>query len=137
VAETLETMRARFGALTAKIRSYQEALGVLHWDLRTGAPPRAVSTRSETIGMLSAECLRLSVSEEMGELLAFFEQPDVWPLLHEVERASIRECRREYDRNRRIPPETYRAFVALTAEAESVVGGRRKKPRISRFFCLI
>mgnify|MGYP000874235620 FL=1 len=120
MAETLETMRARFGALTAKIRSYQEALGVLHWDLRTGAPPRAVSTRSETIGMLSAECLRLSVSEEMGELLAFFEQPDVWPLLHEVERASIRECRREYDRNRRIPPETYRAFVALTAEAESV-----------------
>ena len=45
--EFLEYMR--------KIQSYSEAIGLMYWDLRTGAPKKGVDQRSQVIGTLSSE----------------------------------------------------------------------------------
>ncbi|HEY8529326.1 MAG TPA: hypothetical protein VIL22_06565, partial [Paenibacillaceae bacterium] len=60
----------RFRELTRKIKQYEEILGVVYWDMRTGAPRKGIERRSEAVGTLSDEIFRLMVSDEMGELLA-------------------------------------------------------------------
>ena len=52
----------QFKEYVKKINHYQEAIGVLQWDLRTGAPRKGMDSRSEVIGMLSAEMFKMSTS---------------------------------------------------------------------------
>lgn len=107
----LETVR--------KIKSYEEALGVLYWDLRTGAPRGGMDVRSEAIGVLSAEMFRLSTSGELGDQLKELERPEVFPQLSEIERKLVEERRKEYDRNVKLPPKLYQDYVVLASQAES------------------
>ncbi|MCV5426803.1 carboxypeptidase M32, partial [Escherichia coli] len=45
----------QFLTYVKKIQNYGEALSLMFWDLRTGAPKKGVDQRSEVIGMLSSE----------------------------------------------------------------------------------
>lgn len=115
---TVSSTLQRFKALMKKIKAYDEALGVLYWDMRTGAPKKGIETRSEVVGLLSAERFQLSVSLEMGELLsALSEHMDE---LSPVEQRMVTECKKEYERSRKIPPERYEEYVVLTSKAEAV-----------------
>ncbi|WP_195570808.1 carboxypeptidase M32 [Paenibacillus sp. 1001270B_150601_E10] len=106
-----------FVDLLKKLKAYTEAVGVLYWDLRTGAPRKGVPGRSETIGMLSADMFKLSVSDEMGAHLdaleAKLDQLDA-PL-----RKMVQDTRKDYNRNKLIPPQLYQEYVVLTSKAES------------------
>lgn len=109
----------QFQELVRKTASYFEAIAVLHWDLRTGAPRKSVESRSETIGMLTTEAFRLQTSQEMGRYLDYFAQPEVQEQLDEIERRIVAECRKEYDRNKSIPPEKIKEYSVLAAQSES------------------
>lgn len=109
----------RFRALTAQIKHYEELLGVVYWDMRTGAPRKGIAQRSEAVGALSSEMFRLSTSSEMGELLAALSEPEAQDDLAGVDRKLIEETRKEYERNLKIPPELYREYVVLTSQAET------------------
>ena len=109
-----------FKELVHRIKYYNEALSVLFWDLRTGAPKKGVPGRAKVIGMLSTEAFRLSVSEEMEGYLTYFEQKENHDKLDKIYKAVVQECRKEFDRSRKIPADMYRDYVILTSEAESV-----------------
>lgn len=109
-----------YKALVKKMKSYDEAAGLIYWDMRTGLPKKGVEGRSEVLGVLSAEMFRLSVSDEMGEYLAFLEEPEYQGQLDEVSRRMIKESRKQYDRSKKLPPEKYQEYVVLTSQAESV-----------------
>jgi carboxypeptidase Taq len=113
--EALHAFRDR----VKKIKSYDEILGVVYWDLRTGAPRKGVEARSEAIGMLSAESFKLSTSEELGELLERLGESGTLAELSDIDRRLVTETKKDYDRNRRIPPELYQEYVVLTSQAES------------------
>lgn len=105
--------------LVRKIKSYVEAIGLLHWDLRTGAPRKGVDIRSQTIGMLTTECFKLQVSAQMGELLEYFADPGILADLSDTDRRLIEECRTEYERNRSVPADKIREYSILAAQSES------------------
>jgi carboxypeptidase Taq len=109
VTVTTENALQSFRELVRKIKSYEEALGVLFWDMRTGAPRKGNEARSEVTGVLSAEMFKLSTSDEMGELLDKLGEPSV---LAELDR-------KEYERSKNIPPKLYQEYVVLTSQAES------------------
>lgn len=112
------TLEQQFTEHVGKMRAYQEALSLLYWDLRTGAPKKGIDLRSETIGTLSSELFALSTSDSFGELLSSLEaEKDGMDV---VLRRSIEEARKEYDLSKKIPPEEYREFVVLQSKAESV-----------------
>lgn len=102
----------------AKMRAYQEAISLLYWDLRTGAPKKGVDLRSETIGTLSSELFALSTSDEFGEILTGLEAEKSG--LDTVLQRSVEESRKEYDLSKKIPPAAYKEFVVLQSKAESV-----------------
>lgn len=107
-----------YSAHVNKLRAYREALSLLYWDLRTGAPKKGVDLRSETIGTLSAEEFALATSDSFGDLLAELEAKK--EALDPVLRRSVEESRKEYDLSKKIPPEKFKEFVVLQAKAESV-----------------
>ncbi|MEC2537489.1 carboxypeptidase M32, partial [Bacillus cereus] len=63
----------QFLTYVKKIQNYGEALSLMFWDLRTGAPKKGVDQRSEVIGMLSSEVFAMSTSDEMGNYLTELE----------------------------------------------------------------
>lgn len=109
-----------FLELVKRIRYYNDAIAVLYWDLRTGAPRKGVSQRAEVIGMLSSEAFKLTISDEMGSYLSYFDDPDNGSRLDPTMKAAVRECRKEYDKYKKIPEDKYREYVILTSEAESI-----------------
>ncbi|MBD2847624.1 carboxypeptidase M32 [Paenibacillus sp. IB182496] len=116
---TLQDKLERFREIDRTIKSYGEAIGVLHWDLRTGAPRKGMDSRSEAIGVLSAEQFRLETSSEMGELLARLNEPEALDTMAPVNRRLVEESAKAYARSSKIPPKLNQEFVVLTAQAES------------------
>ncbi|GLX71466.1 carboxypeptidase M32 [Paenibacillus glycanilyticus] len=114
-----DSTTAKFMETIRKIKSYEEALGVLYWDLRTGAPRKGMDTRSEVIGALSGDMFKLSTSPELGEYLNELEQPAAQAQLSEIERKLVSETRKDYDRSVKIPPKLYQEYVVLSSQAES------------------
>ncbi|MBO7746385.1 carboxypeptidase M32 [Paenibacillus sp. MWE-103] len=110
----------RFTERIALIKSYEEALALLYWDLRTGAPRKGMEVRSEAIGQLSGQSFKLSTAPELGEWLAALEAPDTYKTLTETQQRLVTETRKDYDRSVKIPPKLYQEYVVLTSQAESM-----------------
>ncbi|MFK7691932.1 carboxypeptidase M32 [Paenibacillus sp. HJGM_3] len=120
MGQSYEDTLSAFRAYVKKMKSYEEALGVMYWDLRTGAPRKGVAARSEVIGELSSELFKMSVSEQMGEFLEALRAPETFEQLSDVDRKIVTECKKDYDRSKKIPPDRYKEYVVLTSQAESV-----------------
>lgn len=117
--QTADTWKS-FLELLRKIKSYHEAVALMHWDLRTGAPRKGAEVRSETIGTLSTEAFKLQTSREMGEYLSYLHHDTVLGELDETGRRLVKLVKEEYDRNVKIPPDKFKEYAELTAHAETL-----------------
>ncbi|MDF2961432.1 MAG: peptidase [Paenibacillus sp.] len=115
-----EQKLTQFKDYLKKMKGYEEAVGLMYWDMRTGAPKKGIATRSEAVGVLSGELFKMSVSDEMGEMLDYFSDKDYYSKLDRTDQRIVTECKKEYDRSKRIPPQKYQEYVVLTSQAESV-----------------
>jgi carboxypeptidase Taq len=122
-----------FKQYVRKMKQYEEAVSLMHWDMRTGAPKKGIETRSEVVGELSAEIFRMATSSEMGKFLDPYRDLAAYHQLDEMSQKMILECQREYDRNKRIPVEMYQQFVVLTSQAESVWEDARHQSDFAMF----
>jgi carboxypeptidase Taq len=118
--ENIKQIEKAFLKYVKKMQSYNEALSVMFWDLRTGAPKKGVEQRSEVIGMLSSEVFNMSTSEEMAAYISNLSKDHVQNELSEVAKKTVEECRKEYERNKKIPADEYKDYVILQSKAESV-----------------
>ena len=107
-----------FEALLKKMSAYDEAVSIMYWDMRTGAPKKGIPARSEAVGTLSTELFKMSVSEEMkGYLEKLTKQKDT---LDPILLKTVAEVKKEYDLSAKIPADEYRDFVVLTSQSEAV-----------------
>lgn len=103
-----------------KISHLEEAVSVITWDLRTGAPKKGVSQRGEVIGSLSAEIFNLSTSSELKNMLKALRKEEIWQQLDVMTKKSVQECEKTLKQFENIPADAYKDFVVLTAQAEAV-----------------
>jgi carboxypeptidase Taq len=101
-----------------KIQAYSEAIGLMYWDLRTGAPKKGADQRSQVIGTLSSEVFQMRTSNELETMLAKLEQQ--YDSLDEITKRSYDEAKKEFDLSKNIPPKEYKDYVILTSKAETV-----------------
>ncbi len=113
---TPEQVEKKFLEYVKKMSAYNEALGLIYWDLRTGAPKQGMDQRSEVIGMLSSEVFKMSTSEDMAAYIATLSKNK----LSEKTAKILEECKKEYERNKKIPADEYKDYVILQSKAESV-----------------
>lgn len=116
-----------------KMSSYQEAIGLMYWDLRTGAPKKGVEQRSEAIGQLSEDAFEMSISSEMKSYIDQLSETDVQDQLSEITKKAVEECRKEYERNTKIPAKEFKEYVILQSNAESMWEDARAKSDFPMF----
>lgn len=100
-----------------QLRAFDEAISLLYWDMRTQMPEQSAPLRAETIGYLSTEAFKRQTSESFKRLLDEMEGADG---LTPIESRSLSVAKTQYERNAKIPPEEYQAYVTLVSEAETV-----------------
>ncbi|NEU31295.1 carboxypeptidase M32 [bacterium LRH843] len=123
----------KFRQLVKKIENYKEALSVLAWDSRTGAPKKGMAQRSEVIGTLSAEVFALSTSEEMIQYLNELRQDRVYKQLSEITQKTVDECYKDYERNAKIPKDEYKEYVMLQSQSETLWEEAKEKADFELF----
>ncbi|WP_053366906.1 carboxypeptidase M32 [Bacillus sp. FJAT-27245] len=116
MGKSIAEIEKSFLAYVKKMSAYNEALGLIYWDLRTGAPKEGHVQRSEVIGVLSSEVFKMSVSDEMAAYIEQLSGAELDPITKKV----LEECKKNFDRNRKIPEDLFREYVVLQARAESV-----------------
>ncbi|WP_302328412.1 carboxypeptidase M32 [Salirhabdus salicampi] len=112
-----------------EIESYNEALSLMFWDLRTNAPKKSVSLSSETIGFLSQKVHQLSTSEQMKGYIEDLKGTTENPII----KRAIFECEKEYNRNMKIPNEEYKEYVQLQTKSEAVWEEAKEKSDFKMF----
>lgn len=112
----ISQLEQEFIYYTKKIKGYHEAIGLMFWDLRTGAPKKGVDQRGEVIGMLSTDAFEMSVSEQMASYLQQLANENLSP----IGKSLYEHCQKEYDKNKKIPADMYKEYVILQSKAESV-----------------
>ncbi|MBO8163221.1 MAG: carboxypeptidase M32 [Brevibacillus sp.] len=116
-----------------KLMSYQQAISLLHWDMRTQAPRRGMGARAELISTLAAEKFALSTAAQFGEYLEELSEPSVFATLDPITQGTVTECKKEYERSRKLPPDKYKEFVLLTNQAETIWAEAREKNDFALF----
>lgn len=112
------TLEESFLAYIKKISHYEEAIGLMAWDLRTGAPRKGASQRSEVLGTLSSEIFAMSTSEELKGYLKRLREPSSWDQLGDVTKGSVEACEKQLKKYENIPPQEFKEYVILTSKAE-------------------
>ena len=115
---SVQNVAQQFRAYVKKMKQFEEAAGLVIWDLRTGAPKKGAPQRGEVYGMLSGELFKMSISPEMGAFLEQLSAPEALEQLDEITRASVLERKKEYERSNKIPPDKYEEYVVLCSQAE-------------------
>ena len=108
-------MQQTFINYVKKMQNYSEALSVIYWDMRTGAPRKGLEQRAEVIGTLSAELFALQTSDELGKLLSELQNEK----LDFMTQRLYEEVKKEYDESKKIPAEEFKAYTILKAKSEA------------------
>lgn len=110
--------RAREGALLSSTGS------LLGWDEETYMPQKALDWRAEQQAYLSGFRHKLLTSKEMGDLLSTAEQGDWEPL--SAEATNIREWRRSYDLQTKLPTEFVEEFGRTVSHSRNAWAKAKK-----------
>jgi carboxypeptidase Taq len=127
----IQDIEKRYFDLVKKIKHYEEALSLMAWDLRTGAPKKGVDGRSEVIGTFSEVVFQLTTSAEMKACLDQLREPAVQKELSEITRRSVEKSAKEYDRLVKIPADEFKNYVMIRSKAESVWAEAKEKSDFS------
>ncbi|EIT86651.1 thermostable carboxypeptidase 1 [Fictibacillus macauensis ZFHKF-1] len=133
MAQTLQSVEKDFLNYVKKMAHLNEAIGVMYWDLRTGAPKKGATQRSEVIGTLAADVFAMSTSDEMKQYIDELSEPTHYATLSDITKKTLEEVKKEYERNAKIPPAEFKEYVILQSNAESIWEEAREKSDFSMF----
>lgn len=102
----------------ANITHLNNAVGLAHWDMAVGMPKKALDERTEMIGYLSNEIFKMNTSSKIKEFIDFFS--DKMEGLSFVDRRTIEELKKDYDKLSKIPADRNKEYVMLCAKSEII-----------------
>lgn len=133
MTERIQQIESEFRQFVKKIEDYKQALAILAWDSRTGAPKKGIVQRSEVIGTLSSEVFALSTSEEMASFLGELREESVYNNLSEITQKTVDECHKDFERNVKIPKDEFKEYVMLQSQSESLWEEAKEKADFEMF----
>jgi carboxypeptidase Taq len=119
--------------ILAEVTDLGRAAALLDWDQETYMPPGGVTARSEQLSTL----LRLShvrfTGDEVGRLLAELEDETSGRPFDSYEASLVRVTRRDYDKDRKLPPELISEIARAGSAAQPVWRKARKEANFKLF----
>jgi len=108
-------------------------LDVLEWDEETCLPRGGIDHRSEQLGLLAGLLHDRTTDPRIGELLAVLETSDLISDPESPAAVNVRELRRGYDRERRLPRRLVEESARVTALAQQAWADARDGSDYERF----
>jgi carboxypeptidase Taq len=108
------------------------ALGIIHWDMETMMPPRAVEQRSEQLALLSRVNHKFATDPEIGKLLNTIQKSPKYETFGIVEKRNIYLIRKSYLEQTSLPEK----LVADLAKQEALTVNVWKKAKAQKNFNL-
>lgn len=123
----------KFKELDEKISHFTSISGLLSWDQKVIAPKKGRAAFAKASGTLRTEEFKMTVSEEMGELLHILTTPGAEEYLDEKVKAQVRERKEFYDRSKSIPAEMIKDFSVLTSVANDAWEEARESNEFEKY----
>ncbi len=101
-----------------KINQYEQAANLLQWDMQTCMPYNGGNTNTNVVTMLSSESFKLSVSDDMKNLLDNLTEPTTFEKLDYISQKMVTECKKQYDNNKNIPADLYSKYIQAISKSE-------------------
>ncbi|CAH2712993.1 Carboxypeptidase 1 [Neobacillus rhizosphaerae] len=114
---TVQKALEQFKAIDEKITHYSSIIGLVDWDQKVMAPKKGRSVFAKATGTLRTEVFKLSVSQEMGNLLETLSSQENFKILDGVTKAKVREYKEYYQKSKSIPANLFQEYSILTAQA--------------------
>jgi carboxypeptidase Taq len=109
------------------------AQSVIHWDMETMMPPKAVEQRSQQLALLSRISHKMSTAPEIGKLLNAILISSQYDALTEVEKRNVYLIKKNYDEQTQLPEK----LVAETAKQQAITVNTWKKAKAAKRFSLL
>jgi carboxypeptidase Taq len=111
----------------------QSAEGIIHWDMETMMPPRAVQLRSEQLALLSQIHHKMSTARETGKLLNAILANPQYDTLSCIEKRNVHLIKKDYDEQTALPEK----LVTETAKQQVITVNIWKKAKAARNYALL
>ena len=108
----------------------QSAASIVHWDLETMMPPKAITLRSQQLAMLSRIEHRMSTDPEIGKLLTDIMRQSEYDKLDDVQKRNVYLMKKDYDEQTKLPEE----LVSQIAEQQAITVDAWKKAKVAEKF---
>ncbi len=105
-------------------------MGILHWDQEVIMPSGAAESRAKQMGVLAGIMHEKSTDPEIGELLENLSQENSF---NNFEKCNIREARREYEMETKVPKNLVMELAELSSKGHQVWVKARSENRFSDF----
>ncbi|MGK5082727.1 carboxypeptidase M32 [Bdellovibrionota bacterium FG-1] len=112
----------QFISLVKEFKALGAAGAVLSWDQETYMPAKGAEIRADQLAVISGLAHEKLVSPQIGDLLIRLEKA---PGLSQVEQVNIREIRRIFNRERKIPKELIQDFAKTQSLAHEAWASAR------------
>lgn len=107
-----------FETLVKKENAFNHAVSMLHWDMETEAPEKAIEKIGETIEFLVGENLTSFLKPQVKEMLDYLHENK--NDLDEITNASVQELIKNYNKIIKIPTELMSKYEGLKSKSQSV-----------------
>ena len=118
---------------TKELIVLQTTEGVMHWDMETKMPPRAVEQRSLQLALLSRISHQLSTDPEIGNLLKLVTSKPDYDALSQIEKRNVYLIKRNYDEQTALPEE----LVAEIAKQQTIAVNTWKRAKNQKNYSIL
>jgi len=120
-------------ARTKDLLILQSAQDIIHWDMETMMPPKAVELRSRQLALLSSIKHKMSTSPETGKLLNAALAHPQYDALNETQKRNVHLIKKTYDEQTALPEK----LVTETARQQAITVNTWKKAKATRNYALL
>jgi carboxypeptidase Taq len=109
------------------------AEAIIHWDMETLMPPKAVEQRSQQLALLSRIKHKMSTAPEIGKLLNAIFTDNEYDTLGKVEKRNVYLVKKNYDEQTALPEK----LVAEIAKQQAITVNAWKKAKKAKNFAVL
>jgi carboxypeptidase Taq len=131
----METLFSSYKNLMNKAKGlsiFQSTESIVHWDMETMMPPKAIKLRSQQLALLSRIEHKISTDPEIGTLLKEIVRHPEYDKLDDVQKRNVHLIKKQYDEQTKLPEE----LVAEIAKQQAITVDVWKKAKATRNFSM-
>ncbi|RLI22714.1 carboxypeptidase M32 [Candidatus Bathyarchaeota archaeon] len=131
----MESLTSSYKKLMEKVKNvivFQSAVSVVHWDMETMMPPKAIQLRSQQLSMLSRIGHKMMTDPEIGKLLEEILRHPEYDKLDIIQKRNVYLIKKEYDEQTKLPEE----LVAAIAKQRAITTDVWKKAKAAKDFSM-